>query len=472
MNTQSVFRRVVRPSGTPFVLAALAALWTSPAEAIPTFARRYETTCQTCHLAYPNLTPFGEAFRRNGYRFPDGGDELAEKQSPVALGAEAQRDRFPDVVPPGELPGGVPLSLAFDAQLGLGTHFEAHAPVLGATPAAVVTPAPGSTAPAPTEETHQHLAAAGGHDDELALELGGLARLRLLSGGTLGDQAAFFAAIAFGGHAAVELERASVVLTPIDPTTLQIEVGALEPELHGVSLHRNLLGHQLRLTTTRVAENAFSPEPSVLAVQLSGVAAGRLGWTAAAARNASPVTGLAPDAYARLEYKFGGMRLDGSAAAAASAPWREQSLRFGVSGYLGRADIAGVREDTFWRAGADAHLTWEDLLFAVVVARQTHESPATGDAESRTLDLGYTELTYVVYPWLLPTARFELARLDGSGGAGGAGSADPSLSTIGVAALTMLVRPNLLLRAEGAVGSAEGEHFGFRFATLNLGAAL
>jgi len=28
-------------------------------------------SCQTCHLVYPKLTPFGEAFRRNGYRFPD-----------------------------------------------------------------------------------------------------------------------------------------------------------------------------------------------------------------------------------------------------------------------------------------------------------------------------------------------------------------------------------------------------------------
>jgi hypothetical protein len=162
MNTVHVFGRVARRLGAPLVLACLVVSWAGPAEAIPTFARRYETTCQTCHLAYPNLTPFGEAFRRNGYRFPDGGDELAEKQSPVALGAEAQRDRFPEVVPPGELPGAVPLSLAFDAQLGLGKYFEAHAPVLGATPAAVVTPAPGSTAPTPTEETHQHLAAAGG----------------------------------------------------------------------------------------------------------------------------------------------------------------------------------------------------------------------------------------------------------------------------------------------------------------------
>src|SRR5207245_9732789 len=40
------------------------------AHAIPAFARKYGTSCQTCHPVYPKLTPFGEAFRRNGYRFP------------------------------------------------------------------------------------------------------------------------------------------------------------------------------------------------------------------------------------------------------------------------------------------------------------------------------------------------------------------------------------------------------------------
>ncbi len=47
---------------------------------------------------------------------------LAEKQSPVELGAAALRDRWPAVVSPGERPGGVPLSLAFDAQVALGAH--------------------------------------------------------------------------------------------------------------------------------------------------------------------------------------------------------------------------------------------------------------------------------------------------------------------------------------------------------------
>ncbi len=61
----------------------------APARAIPAFARKYGTSCLTCHTIYPKLTPFGEAFRRNGYRFP-GVDGDFVKQDTVALGQEAQ----------------------------------------------------------------------------------------------------------------------------------------------------------------------------------------------------------------------------------------------------------------------------------------------------------------------------------------------------------------------------------------------
>ena len=33
------------------------------ASAVPAFSRKYETACQTCHVGFPKLNPFGEAFR-------------------------------------------------------------------------------------------------------------------------------------------------------------------------------------------------------------------------------------------------------------------------------------------------------------------------------------------------------------------------------------------------------------------------
>ncbi len=65
----------------------LTAIWAESAHAIPTFARKYRTSCQTCHTMIPKRNAFGEAFRRNGYRLPVD-DELAVKEDPVPLGPD------------------------------------------------------------------------------------------------------------------------------------------------------------------------------------------------------------------------------------------------------------------------------------------------------------------------------------------------------------------------------------------------
>jgi hypothetical protein len=52
------------------LLSILFALLSTSANAVPAFARKYGTACQTCHTVFPKLNSFGEAFRRNGYLFP------------------------------------------------------------------------------------------------------------------------------------------------------------------------------------------------------------------------------------------------------------------------------------------------------------------------------------------------------------------------------------------------------------------
>jgi hypothetical protein len=71
---------------------------TREAKAVPSFARKYQTSCLTCHTVYPVLNPFGEAFRRNGYRFPSQGGSLdsdAVKSPMIALGQEEYKKTFP-----------------------------------------------------------------------------------------------------------------------------------------------------------------------------------------------------------------------------------------------------------------------------------------------------------------------------------------------------------------------------------------
>ena len=114
IHTSLRFPRAVGWIAGCVVLAVLLA-WSPPAAAVPVFARKYGTSCLTCHTIYPKLTPFGEAFRRNGFRFP-GSDSDFVKQDPVPLGQEAYKQMFPAVAWPGTVPSSVPIALGFNGQ--------------------------------------------------------------------------------------------------------------------------------------------------------------------------------------------------------------------------------------------------------------------------------------------------------------------------------------------------------------------
>lgn len=442
------------PSFRPLRWLPLLAVLTSvffarPASALPAFARKYETTCQTCHLVYPKLTPFGEAFRRNGYRFPSKGDEVMEKREPVALGSDAQKDLWPDAVYPGTIPHEIPLSVTAQLTAKLGEHFETH----GGTEA----------------DGHEHGQSA--ESEKTKLDFGQLgASARLLSGATFGEISSFLLAISFGEHAPVEVERLALAFYPFEPQHLQVKAGRFEPDLHGISIHRGVLGHQLRFTSARPALSAFAVEPYIHAIQLSGILGGRAGWTAGVAQNTAPVEGIEKDLYFRAEGKLGGMRLDGIDSQATSKAWREKSVTFGASGYRGKSLVTtatgATHADEVIRAGADLHVVLDDLLLDLAVVRQWHSDPGATDGQSRVLGLVYAEVSYVTLPWLFPSLRYEGAFLTGA--------ADGHRETgwLGLAGLNCLVRPNLVLRTDVGVGADPGGHTGFRFVALNAVVAL
>jgi hypothetical protein len=85
--------------------AALIVLQSSAPDlmAIPAFARKYRTACATCHNNWPELNDFGRAFKLNGFKFPKD-DEQFVKDPPLLLGAQAQKESFPNSIYPGELP--------------------------------------------------------------------------------------------------------------------------------------------------------------------------------------------------------------------------------------------------------------------------------------------------------------------------------------------------------------------------------
>src|SRR6201984_2595170 len=50
------------------LLLFIALIDSSPARAIPAFARKYGMPCSSCHHASPKLSPFGQQFKDNGFQ--------------------------------------------------------------------------------------------------------------------------------------------------------------------------------------------------------------------------------------------------------------------------------------------------------------------------------------------------------------------------------------------------------------------
>src|SRR2546428_13665175 len=90
------------------VVAATMIVAAAPAQAVPAFARKYGTSCTTCHTVFPKLAPFGEAFRRNGFRFP-GVDSDYIKQDSITLRRSTSGDAA-------TLPAQVPLAVGFNGE--------------------------------------------------------------------------------------------------------------------------------------------------------------------------------------------------------------------------------------------------------------------------------------------------------------------------------------------------------------------
>jgi len=92
-----------------FLLTILLILGSNESSGIPAFARKYKTSCMTCHIAITKRNAFGEAFRRNGYVMPAQNARLIKEQ-PLKLGAEAWKEVWPDAVWPSDIPASFPVA--------------------------------------------------------------------------------------------------------------------------------------------------------------------------------------------------------------------------------------------------------------------------------------------------------------------------------------------------------------------------
>jgi hypothetical protein len=404
----------------------------APALAVPAFARKYGTSCQTCHTAFPKLTPFGEAFRRNGYRFP-GVDSDYVKQEPVALGQEASKKEFPNAVWPGTLPSLAPLAIGFIGSAN--AYPDKHATV-------------------PREN----------HGTQASLD-GLVAEGQLFVGAALSDTVTVFAEVSFADGGA-DVEHAQVFLNDlVGPKHLvNLAIGKGSATLSSFGPHSSYSGGLAIPEAAVTGIYGLSNDPFALAgnyagLELSGVAGGRAHYALGLNTGANSFGGSfnSSSVYAAAGYKVGGMRLDGEGAVGPAdplRPWAERAVTLHAFAY---------KSDEHFASPADASLAIRNATLTVgggvrgqldsaeLDAGYYRQSHRRGDAALERVEASalYGELSYIVYPWLIPYVRAVRLELSPRGGS----SVSDTLLMPGV---TFLVRPNVKLMLAANIESGSG----------------
>jgi hypothetical protein len=439
----------------------------STALAVPAFARKYQTSCQTCHIIFPKLNAFGEAFRLRGYRMPGETAEMV-KEPPVSLGAPAYKKLWPQAVWPGEISSGVPL--AVNAKLGVVNTSTLND---------------------------------DGSITTVNNDLQFPQEVNIFAAGTLGDHVSYLAETTFGenpdGSVAVELEHARLDFdSPFGPEDLfHFRLGKFAPNIAD--------GFQeMWIATDAPIDSVFAfnpiginggtglggdttPSPIALpdrvrGIEGYGIIKHRALWVAGLVNGVGPsptdTTGRfdgnnAKDVYARFDYKIGGMGLDGDMGGRPTPEknWRDNSLRVGVFAYRGDAsDInlpletedeprTNIQDVHFLRTGLYASVFFQDLnVFGVYM--HGSDSLQVFDAATATLlsaiepdyHAWFTQADYLFYPWLQGSFRYETVT-----------PADPSVPSLrtGVFNASALIRANVKAMVEYQRDLREGANHSF-----------
>lgn len=387
-------------------------------QAIPAFARKYKTSCTTCHIAVPKRNAFGEAFRRNGYVMPQG-DELLIKQEPVSLGADEWKEQFPDAVWPGVLPAEFPI-------------------------AAYV---------------HQRLVADFGKskkDNNIEFDMPH--EFELFMGGTFGEGLSFFGEwVAFEkGKNAEGLKRFFFQFNDVagPENALNIRVGRFEPGITEGYVDNNRITMEHPLTLDYKASGKWRPRDQQSGIELNGFLAHRYQYAFGVVNGENKTIDdntNEKDFYGRVAYKFGGLALDGFQEKELTTlkqtdNWADNALTVGVYTYAGNHLVKEVDND-FRRFGLDLYGNYDrfDLFAGAILGTDDNPSglaEGTDKEKERKSTAAFVEGQYLVYPWLIGALRLERAASEQNDD-----DLDKYLSIS--PNITILGRPNVRFTVEG-----------------------
>lgn len=384
----------------PGLALVLALLAPTPAGAIPPYSRKYATSCGTCHTIYPKLTQFGEAFRRNGFRFPGAFDSDYIKQELIPLGQDAAKKDFPNSTWP---------------------SFMTSAPLLGF----------GVSGRMPIHPDTSSAAAIADNRTMVSFD-------RLASSGTLYATASIDDSLTVMAMVAVSDTGASLdetlvvwsdVVGPRHATNLSI--GYAFPTLTPFARTSTYVGgrHTFNLAMTTLFGGtgaAFRIGSKYNLAELNGILGGRFEYGVGLAAGGH-VDGPRPaeNVYGHLAYKFGGMRLDGegdSVATDPARPWTETAFTLYAYGYRSNTRFTPPSppspakpppvSDRATSVGGGARLTWGSAELNVGGLWEDHGSvtqvlDGDGLPGAATQVAASAELSYIIFPWLVPAVRVE-----------------------------------------------------------------
>ena len=360
---------------------------------IPAFARRYRIGCSHCHVAAPKLNAVGEAFRLNGYRFPEGQPQPRGEPA-IPLGEEPWKDLWPNAVWPGELPASLPLALRIQSDVEIARDESGRTGLNFRFPHEVYLLAGGGLG----DHLGAFLEAEWTRENGPALLQAKVKLQRLLPwrGGRLlnlwiGLQNLYL--FTFADRQIDRAARQAFLWQRFRPS--EVPLPGVSPEARPASAFR------LGLT-----------EP---AIELNGLIAPRLYYGLGLGQGAGAATAdnnQHKDVYFKLRYKAGGLGLDGSLPSARSVPGAkgppsEHSLVVEGFGYFGSEPTAAGAESRHRHVGLNARLIrgpW-DIGLGYVWGRDDDPWGAGAGALDRASLFGKGE--YLLYPWLIASFKGE-----------------------------------------------------------------
>ena len=421
------------------ILAALfAAALSAPAQAIPSFARKYGTSCTTCHTVYPKLTPFGEAYRRNSFRFPGiDSDYVKQEKNPLVPKAAGDDDQYGMSAIP-------PLSFGFNGQTIL----------------------------------HPDKNSSGGRSDNGAVFLTRdmVAEGHLWAGGSFSDLVTYFGEVTFASGGTITLEHAQVFASDlIGPKhAVNLRVGRGFSTLSSFGPHSSYLADQIMPSSGVTAlggatgGTTWNVFDHFNGFEVNGVVAGRADYSIGvnAGNNVTNSARPSENFYGHVGYKIGGMSLDGegdSKVMDAMRPWEERAVT--VDGFAYRSvnsanfadpdpavTVPVTLLDSATVVGGNVRAQYDSLELNAGIYWETHNH-AAADGTGAKLLAPYGELSYVVHPWFVPAVRCEYSSLSPDNG--------PRVNNLRLMpGIASAVRPNIKLVLTADLESASGQPAG------------